>query len=377
MALSQGFLDELRARTVLSSLIGRTVKLDKAGREYKGCCPFHQEKSPSFTVNDEKGFYHCFGCGAHGDAMRWLQDHAGTQFMDAVRELAAPAGLELPAPDPVAAERQQRVETVREALETAQTVFASQLEQAGAVMEYLAERGFAPADIASFGIGYARGGTGSLKGLGIGRGTALAAGLIARREDGSLREMFHDRITIPIHDGRGQLIGFGARVWPGRHGDMPKFINSPDSAAFDKGRVLFNLHRAAPAARPQAENRLIIVEGYMDVIALARIGVAGAVAPMGTALTPAQLTRAWRLHHRPVLMFDGDAAGRKAALRACVTAMPAIGPGRELAVAMLPEDADPDDLTRADGGEEALRDVLGRAVGLDEFLFDAAMRGEV
>ena len=376
MALPQSFLDALRERTLLSALIGRSLKLDKAGREFKACCPFHGEKTPSFTVNDAKGFYHCFGCGAHGDSIRWLTDHDGLPFIDAVRDLAAAAGMDVPAPSPEAAERAARVETVRGALDTAQAIYRRQLAEAGAVMEYLTgPRGLTPGDIDAFGIGYARGADGSLRGSGAGRNLLQAAGLIVSREDGSMREMFHDRVTIPIHDGRGQLVGFGGRVWPGRRGDTPKFVNSPDSPMFDKGRTLFNLHRAAAAARPQVENRLLVVEGYFDVIALARAGFAAAVAPMGTALTEAQLVRCWRLHHRPVLLFDGDLPGRKAAIRACKLALPALGPGHELAVALLPEGKDPDDLVR-DGAAGALEEAVATAAPVHEFLFEAVLRGE-
>lgn len=375
MALSQQFLDEIRARTTLSALIGGMVKLTRAGREFKGCCPFHQEKSASFTINDEKGFYHCFGCGAHGDAMRWLQDARGMDFLDAVRDLAGAAGLDMPAPSAAEAEQASKVETVRGALDVAQALFARQLGEAGAVIEYLAARGVTPDDIDAFGLGYARSGSGSLKGCGIGAKLLGSAGLLAERDDGSLREMFHDRVTIPIHDHRGRLIGFGGRVWPGRKSDTPKFVNSPDSPIFDKGRTLFNLHRAAPAARPQAENRMVVVEGYMDVVSLARVGIHAAVAPMGTALTEHQLVRAWRVHRRPVLLFDGDDAGRKAALRACKAALPGLGPGRSLAVALLPAGSDPDDLARGSSdsgaGAAAIEIALAEARGAHAVLFDA------
>ena len=376
MALPAQFLDQVRERTTLSALIGRTLKLDKAGREWKACCPFHGEKSPSFTVNDEKGFYHCFGCGAHGDAFRWLSDATGLPFMDAVRELAGAVGLDMPVQSAAAAEREAAIDTVRGALDVAQGVFAAQLDQAGAVLEYLSKRGIGPDEIAAFGIGYARGQDGSLRGRGIGEKLGLASGLLMRREDASVREMFWDRITIPIHDARGRLVGFGGRVWPGRKNDTPKFVNSPDSPIFDKGRTLFNLHRAAPAARPQAENRLIVVEGYFDVVAMARVGFAACVAPMGTALTEAQLERLWRVHHKPVLLFDGDAAGRKAAVRACVTALPALAPGHELVVAMLPAGMDPDDLLLNDAvglGKRKIGVALAEAVPVYRFLFDAVV----
>lgn len=376
MGLPQAFLDDVRARTTLSALVGRTVKLVKAGREHKGCCPVHSEKTPSFTVNDEKGFAHCFGCGYHADPIKWLIDQQGLPFLDAVRQLAAEAGLEVPAPDPASAERAKRADTVREALETAQAAYAAQLEQAGAVMEYLAGRGIGPAAIAAFGLGYARGGDGSLKGRGLGAKLARAAGLLAARDDGSLYEVFHDRVTIPIHDARGQIVGFAGRVWPGRRGDTPKFVNSPEGPLFDKGRLLFNLHRAAPAARPQRANRLIMVEGQLDVVSLALAGIEEAVAPMGTALTEAQLVRAWRVHHRPTLLFDGDEAGRKAAVRACRIALPLCAPGNELEVVTLPDGRDPDDLVR-EGGAGAIEGALKSAVPMHEFLFTAAMEGQL
>lgn len=379
MALPPQFLDELRARVTLSAVIARDVKLDKAGREFKACCPYHGEKTASFTVNDAKGFFHCFGCGAHGDAIKWLVDQRGLAFIDAVAELAGQAGMEMPAPSPQAQQRAAQIETVRGALDTAQAIYVRQLGEAGAVMQYLERRGMTPLDIAQFGIGFARGRDGSLRGSGIGSRIGQAAGLLVERDDGRLRELFHDRITIPIHDARGRLIGFGGRVWDsdsgsGRTFERPKFVNSPDSPLFDKGRTLFNLHRAAAAARPAAENRLIVVEGYFDVIAMARAGFAACVAPMGTALTEHQLVRCWRLHHRPVLLFDGDSAGRKAAVRACRTAMPGIGPGRELAIALLPEGKDPDDLLHLDAagtGRRAIAAALTEAQPLHGFAFDA------
>ncbi|ABD25088.1 plasmid and phage DNA primase [Novosphingobium aromaticivorans DSM 12444] len=374
MAIPHQFLDELRSRTTLSALIAQTLKIDKAGREFKACCPFHGEKTPSFTINDAKGFYHCFGCGAHGDAIRWMIDQRGLQFIDAVSELASAAGMKVPAPTPQERERSAKIETVREALDIAQGIFVGQLREAGAVMQYLERRGMTPMDLEIFGIGYARGMDGSLRGSGIGRQIGQAAGLLSQREDGSLREMFHDRVTVPIHDARGRLVGFGGRVWPGRRRDTPKFVNSPDSPIFDKGRTLFNLHRAAPAARPGAENRLIVVEGYFDVVSMARAGFAACVAPMGTALTEEQLVRCWRLHHRPVLLFDGDSAGQKAAVRACRTAIPGIGPGRELAIALLPDGKDPDELLYMDAtgmGRRAIEAIVTEALPLHTFLFDA------
>ena len=389
MALSQQFLDELRARTVLSALIGRSLKLVKSGREFQACCPFHAEKSPSFTVSDDKGFAHCFGCGWHGDAIRWLTDHDSTPFIEAVRELAAAAGLEMPAQSAEAVARTRRADTARAALEAAQAIYVAQLGEAGAVMEYLAGRGIGPDALAAFGIGFARGGFGSLRRSGIGEKLGQEAGLLTEREqigtgsDMVLRELFWDRITVPIHDARGALAGFGGRGWgTGRGSGRPKFINSPDGPLFDKGRLLFNQHRAREVLREHrqamlrrgeqdrvAAPPLLIAEGYFDVVQLHLAGFA-AVAPMGTALTERQIETAWRLHHRPVLLFDGDKAGLAAAARACRTALALIGPGRMLAVATLPAGQDPDDLLRAAGGIAELRGALEAARGLHGFLFD-------
>lgn len=371
MALSAAFLDELRARTSLSALVGQSVKLSRAGREHKGCCPFHQEKTPSFTVNDDKGFYHCFGCGAHGDALRWLTDQAGLGFMDAVRQLADAAGMEVPARSPEAAARAERIDGIRPALEAAQALYVRELEQPGAAREYLHGRGIDAATIEAFGLGWAPARRGHLRDIGIQLSDALAAGL-AWEGDGKAGESFFLRVMVPVHDARGRLIGFGGRsLQPSSL--VAKYKNSPDSEIFDKGRVLFNLHRAAPAAR-QAR-RLVIVEGYFDVIGLAAVGITEAVAPMGTACTVAQLELGWRAAQIPCLAFDGDAAGRAAARRACETALPLIGAGRSLSVALFPDGQDPDDVARA-GGREAVEAVLGDAVPMARFLFDSVV-GEI
>lgn len=372
MTLSPAFLDEIRARTTLSNLVGRTVKIKKAGREYQGCCPFHQEKTPSFTVNDEKGFYHCFGCNAHGDAIRWLTDHGGMTFMDAVKELAAAAGLEMPARSPADAARADERDQLRPVLEASAAWFAQQLEASGAVMEYLAGRGIGPDLVKAFGLGFAPGKgskhpvrlTPDLARFGI---DALVASGMSISVDGKAPyDRFRDRIMIPIKDPRGRVIAFGGRIF----GDgSPKYLNSPETALFDKGRVLFNLDRAAPAAR--ARRRLLVVEGYMDVIGLAGVGIDEAVAPNGTALTDAQLDRAWQVHHCPIVMLDGDSAGQAAAWRACERAMPHLAPGKSLAIAVLPAGQDPDDMARS-GGAEAIEAVIAQAQPLADFVFSVA-----
>ncbi|TFI60225.1 DNA primase [Sphingomonas parva] len=349
MTLSPQFLDEVRARTSLSTLIGRSVKLQKAGREWKACCPFHKEKTPSFTINDEKGFYHCFGCGAHGDAIRYLTDARGLPFMEAVKELADAVGLEVPAPDPRAQQKAERAAGLYDVTEAAQRWFVEQLGsiEGAAAREYLKRRGIKDATIARFGFGFAPDSRGKLKSAlqdcGIER--LIETGLLIDPEgEREPYDRFRGRLMIPIRDQRGRVIAFGGRIL----GDgEPKYLNSPETPLFDKGRTLYNLDRAAPASRNS--RRVVVVEGYLDVIALDQAGIGEAVAPLGTALTEGQLERLWRLAPAPILCFDGDAAGQKAAVRAAHRALPHVGPGRSLGFVTLPAGQDPDDLVRSQG----------------------------
>ncbi len=348
MSLSPQFLDELRARTLLSALVGKTTKLQKAGREFKGCCPFHNEKTPSFYINDDKAFYHCFGCGAHGDAIRWMTDQRGLPFIDAVKELAAAAGMEMPAPDPRAAQKAERAKGLHEASADAADWFVQQLNgiagaEARAVLE---RRGITAATAKAFALGYAPDSRGRLKTAlkEYGDKLLVEAGLLIEVEGKEPYDRFRGRLMIPIRDPRGRVIAFGGRII----GDgEPKYLNSPETPLFDKGRTLYNLDRAAPASRKTG--RVLVVEGYMDVIALAQAGIEEAVAPLGTALTEGQLERLWRLVDVPILCFDGDAAGQKAAIRAATRALPMLTPGRSLAFVTLPQGLDPDDLVRQRG----------------------------
>ena len=373
MSLSPQFLDKIRARTTLSALIGRTVKLTKAGREHKACCPFHEEKTPSFTVSDDKGFYHCFSCSAHGDAIRWLTDHGGLSFIDAVKELAGEAGLELPAASPQAAARAKRIEGIRPALTAVADYFSDQIIANRAVGYYLEDRGISRAMIDHFGIGYAPRGKDYCKHLSISLDIAIAAGL-AWQNDGRSGLRFTDRIMVPVHDARGQLISFGGRAMQTEFGgkSIAKYKNGSDTELFDKGRTLFNLHRALPHARAKAGSpgRLIVVEGYFDVVALTGVGIPECVAPMGTALTAHQLDMLWRVHPCPVLMFDGDGAGQKAALRACETALPLVAPGKALRVAICPPGMDPDDVVRKGGGGPEIEVLCTEALPMSDFVFD-------
>lgn len=365
MSLSQQFLDELRSRVTLSTLIGASIKVEKAGREHKACCPFHNEKTASFTINDDKGFYHCFGCGAHGDAIRWLTDHNGLPFMDAVKDLAARVGLELPAQTPEQAARERTAQDVAQVLDEAAAFYAGQLDQTGSALEALAARGVGHDQVRKFGLGFAPS-RGSITQIGIQRAQLIASGLLVEGEDG-VKDRFRNRILVPIHDARGRLIGFGGRAMGEA---QPKYLNSDQSAHFDKGRTLFNLHRAAPIAR--TARRLLLVEGYFDVIALDAAGIGEAVAPMGTAITEAQLERAWRVSETPVLLMDGDVAGRKAAVRAGVRALPAVGPGRSLKVALLPDGEDPDSFVRT-CGRDAVDALVDGALSLSSFLWSAVL----
>src|SRR3982750_3929028 len=369
MTLSPAFLDELRARTVLSAVIGPAVKLIRAGREWKACCPFHNEKTPSFTVNDDKGFYHCFGCGAHGDAIRFLTDNRGMQFMDAVKELAAKAGLDVPAPDPGARERAERQSSLTDVMGEVAKWYAEQLQGLGGAdaREYLKRRGIDQAAVARFGIGLAPDSRNALKrALGhLGEDKLIESGMLIQPEEAGKEsyDRFRGRLMIPIRDARGRVIAFGGRILG--EGE-PKYLNSPDTPLFDKGRTLYNIDRASPVSR--AARRLIVVEGYMDVIALDRAGIAEVVAPNGTAVTEAQLERMWRLDPSPILCFDGDAAGRKASIRAALRALPHIAPERTLRFVELPAGQDPDDVVRS-GGREAFEALLESPEPLDARLW--------
>ena len=371
LMLTPQWLDQLRARITLSALIGRTTRLQKAGREFKACCPFHNEKSPSFTVNDEKGFYHCFGCGAHGDAIRWMTDHQGLAFMDAVKELAAEAGMDVPAPDPQAARAAEKRDSLHDVMAAAQEWFARNLAapEGDAARGYLATRGFDAHTVQRFGFGYAPEGRQALKEA-LSRfpeAMLVEAGLRIEVEERDPYDRFRGRLMLPIEDARGRVIAFGGRILARDKTDAPKYLNSPDTPLFDKGRTLYNLHRAAPAARQSG--RMVVVEGYMDVIALAAAGIAECVAPLGTALTEHQIELLWRHVETPVLCFDGDAAGQRAAMRAITRALPLLRPAHSLRIVRLPEGLDPDDVIKAKGAR-AMEALLSEPKSLVEVLWE-------
>src|SRR6478735_11077356 len=370
MSLSPQWLDELRARVTLSGVVMRTTKLIRAGREWKACCPFHSEKTPSFTLSDEKGFYHCFGCGAHGDAIRWMTDQRGLSFMDAVKELAAEAGIEVPAPDPRYAQQAEQQAGLHEVMQAAQDWFHASLDtpDGARARDYLKSRRFDAHTMERFGFGFAPDSRNALKAAlkQFAEPMLIEAGLRIAVDEREPYDRFRGRLTIPIHDARGRVIAFAARILDAEKKDTPKYLNSPDTPLFDKGRTLFNLHRAGPASRKSG--RVVVVEGQMDAVALAAAGIEEAVAPMGTALTERQLEMLWRLTEKPILCFDGDDAGRRAAMRAAVRALPMLRPGHSLQFVTLPAGMDPDDLLRSKG-REALEALLAAPASLLDTLW--------
>ncbi len=370
MALSPQWLDELRSRITLSTLVQRTTKLQRAGREWKACCPFHNENTPSFYVNDQKGFYHCFGCQAHGGAIDWMMGQRGLEFMDAVKELAAEAGMEVPAPDPRAAAQAEIRSSLHDVMAAAQDWFVSRLnsDEGIGVRQYLERRGLSQRVIEQFGFGYAPDDKMALKKAlsQFDEAMLVEAGLLIAVEDKLPYSRFRGRVMLPIQDARQRVIAFGGRILEDRDG-VAKYLNSPDTPLFDKGRTLYNIHRASAASRKV--DRVIAVEGYMDVVALAQAGFEDVVAPMGTALTEQQIELLWRMADKPVLCFDGDAAGTRAAMRAAERTLPLLRPGCSLQILQLPAGMDPDDLVKRDG-PQAMEKLLAQPKSLLDLIWE-------
>ncbi|MCP1270081.1 DNA primase [Acetobacter cerevisiae] len=381
MAIEAGFLDELRARTPLFSVVGRRVKLARSGRNWKGCCPFHGEKTPSFYVYDDH--FHCFGCGVHGDVISFVMQMEGKSFPEAVEELASAAGLDVPKDNRRSQEEVAHTRSLGEVLELVQEIWSSALYSPSgrAGLDYLLGRGLTRETIETFGLGWAGDGRGSLTTALAAKGVTpqmmAEAGLMRLDEDGRPKgELFWGRVTFPIRDRKGRLVSFGGRIL----GDgQPKYLNGPETALFSKRRLLFGLDRArvavrAPRPKGTPATDLVVVEGYMDVIALHQAGFGGAVAPLGTALTPEQLEVLWQVDRAPVLCFDGDSAGRRAAARAAETALPLLKEERSLRLCLLPEGEDPDSLVRSRGAQ-AVEDLFASASPLSDVLFDLLAGG--
>src|SRR5579864_5511906 len=377
MRFTPQFLEELKARLLVSEVVGRRVKLKKAGREFKGLSPFQQEKTPSFTVNDQKQFYHDFSTGKHGNIFDFVMETEGVSFPEAVERLASMAGLALPAVTPDAARHEQRRKTLHDVMELAAKFFADTLASRNGAKArgYLGDRAILPATQLQFRIGYAPPDRFALKehlgNQGISVEDMVEAGLLVAGEDIPVPyDRFRDRVMFPITDARGRVIAFGGRAL---EKDVPaKYLNSPETPLFHKGDNLYNLAMARQAAHDGSP--IVVVEGYVDVIAMVGVGYPGSVAPLGTALTENQLALLWKMADEPILCFDGDRAGQKAAWRAADLALPHLGPGRSLRFALLPEGQDPDDLARV-GGRAAVEEVIGAARGLADVIWSREVEG--
>jgi DNA primase len=380
MRFSPTFLDSIRARIPISEVVGRRVTWDKRKSQpqrgdYWACCPFHGEKTPSFHADDRRGHYHCFGCGVSGEHFTFLVEQDGLSFPQAVEQLAGEAGLPMPARDEAEEKREEQRASLAEVMELAAKFFEGQLQAAAGAKArgYLRDRGMAPEIQTRFRIGYAPESRNALKehlaAKGVTQDQMIEAGLVISGDDIPVSfDRFRDRVMFPITDLRGRVIAFGGRALSA---DVPaKYLNSPETPLFSKSRVLFNGREARAGARK--DGPVIAVEGYTDVIACVAAGFEATVAPMGTALTEDQLRLLWQMADEPVLCFDGDAAGLKAAYRAIDLALPHLQPGKSLRFALLPAGQDPDDVIRGDGPE-----AFGAMIGAARALIDMAWRREM
>ena len=364
--IPQDFIDDLIARADIIDVVGRRIQLKKAGREFKACCPFHDEKTPSFTVSPGKGFYHCFGCGAHGTAIGFLMEFDHMSFVEAIESLAGSMGVDVPRSESDKPAR--RYDELFSLLDSVARHWQACLKEAPAAVEYVKNRGIDGSTAKRFGIGYAPDGWSNVLDK-FGKSAEaterlLATGLIIRKDNGQHYDRFRDRIMFPIRDARGRTIGFGGRVM----GDgEPKYLNSPETVLFHKGRELYGLYEARQALRHI--DQLVVVEGYMDAVALARHGIDFAVATLGTATTSEHLNRLFRLTENVCFAFDGDRAGKKAAWRALENALPQIREGRQIRFMFLPDGYDPDSYVN-EFGTDAFLKALGEGIALSEFLIN-------
>ena len=362
--IPQDFIDDLIARADIVEVVGRRAQLKKAGREFKACCPFHDEKTPSFTVSPGKGFYHCFGCGAHGTAVGFLMEFEHMSFVEAIESLANSMGVEVPRSE--SDQPARRYDELFSLMDTVARHWQSCLKEAPNAVEYLKNRGIDGSTAKRFGIGYAPDGWSNvLDKFGKSEEATerlLATGLIIRKDDGKHYDRFRDRLMFPIRDARGRTIGFGGRVM----GDgEPKYLNSPETVLFHKGRELYGLYEARQALRHI--DKLVVVEGYMDVVALARNGIDFAAATLGTATTGDHLNRLFRLTENAYFAFDGDRAGKKAAWRALENALPQVREGRQIRFVFLPEGHDPDSYVNENGADAFVK-LMDNGLALSEFL---------
>ncbi|HQR60121.1 MAG TPA: DNA primase [Methylophilaceae bacterium] len=372
MAIPESFIQDLLNRVDIVDVIDGSVPLKKAGANYAACCPFHNEKTPSFTVSPTKRFYHCFGCGAHGTALGFLMEYQGLGFVEAVQELAKRVGMVVPqetrSVQDIAAKK--AAVGMQEALQLALNYYRGELKKSEKAIAYLKGRGLSGEVAARFQIGYAPPGWQNLSEVlpDYQSETLTQAGLVIANEQGRRYDRFRDRIMFPIHDQKGQVIGFGGRVLGGESDDAgPKYLNSPETPLFQKGHELYGLFLARRAIRESG--RALVVEGYMDVVALAQYGIGYAVAALGTATTPYHITKLMRQTDDIVFCFDGDAAGRKAAWRAAMNSLPALTDGLKLSFLFLPPEHDPDSYVRA-YGKEAFEQAMQGALPLSQYLIE-------
>jgi DNA primase len=374
--IPQSFIQDLLGRVDIVEVVDRHVKLKRAGANYVACCPFHSEKSPSFTVSPTKQFYHCFGCGAHGTAVGFLMEHSGMGFVEAVKDLAQGVGMKVPEEErsEFSKQRAQQGESLHEVLLRAAHHYRNQLKDAPQAIAYLKKRGLSGEIAKRFGIGYVPEEWQNLAAAFTDYdGPMLAtAGLVKSKDDGKRYDVFRNRIMFPIVDVRGNVIGFGGRVLEGEGADsaaqgQPKYLNSPETPVFEKGRELYGLYQARRAIRDAG--RVLVVEGYMDVVALAQAGVEYAVATLGTATTPVHVQKLLRQADEIVYCFDGDNAGRRAAWRALENSLAHLTDGKQIRFLFLPEGEDPDTYVRKHG-KETFESLLGKAVPLSRFLLD-------
>ncbi|MGH6813306.1 MAG: DNA primase, partial [Methylocella sp.] len=371
MRFPPSFLDEIKARLPVSEVVRGRVKLVRAGREWKGLSPFNAEKTPSFFVNDQKMAWFDFSAGKTGNIFDFVMATEGLSFLDAVERLAHDAGLALPNASPEAEAQEKTRASLHEVLERAASYFSARLagREGGAARAYLAGRGIDVGLQSRFRLGYALPEKYALRdhvaGAEIPVPAMIEAGLLIHGEDIAVPyDRFRDRIMFPIHDSGGRVIAFGARALASDA--QPKYLNSPETALFHKGAILYNHHNARKSAH--GSGQLIVVEGYVDVITMTSAGFEATVAPLGTALTPDQCELLWKMAEEPILCFDGDRAGRKAAYRAIDMALPLIGPGRSLCFALLPDGQDPDDLVRT-SGREAVSQLLSHALPFADIIW--------
>ncbi|QGF25898.1 DNA primase [Pantoea eucalypti] len=369
------FINDLLARTDIVDLIDARVKLKKQGKNFHACCPFHNEKTPSFTVNGEKQFYHCFGCGAHGNAIDFLMNFDRLEFVESIEELATSHGLDVPyeaGSGPSQMERHQR-QSLYQLMENLNGFYQQGLQQSSAqpARDYLERRGLSADIINHFAIGYAPAGWDNvLKRFGKqseDRESLMEAGMLVSNDKGRTYDRFRDRVMFPIRDKRGRVIGFGGRVLGN---DTPKYLNSPETPIFHKGRQLYGLYEAVKNHPEPA--RLLVVEGYMDVVALAQYGIDYAVASLGTSTTAEHIQLLFRSTDTVICCYDGDRAGREAAWRALETALPYMNDGRQLRFMFLPDGEDPDTLVRKEG-KAAFEARMEQAMPLSSFLFDSLL----